>query len=346
MRKIYFLLLTILFAAIVNAQVSGYLFSSSAGTYTAISGGTLLSGVGVADDDNLYSGVPIGFSFVYHGTSYTTLGVNANGYMSFSGTAPGNFYNGTSIQNVANAVHPFSEDLYGTAATCEIEYLTTGVAGSRIFTIQWKDWGFFSSGGNEINFQLQLYEGTNVIQFVYKPGTPATTQTCQAGLTGVTTADFKSRTTTTDWSATTASAVNTAQLTWNAGVFPANGLTYTFTPPPPCVTPANQPTALVLTPAVVQIAGSFTAAAGSPDAYLVVRYPNGAASTNPVNGTTYTVGGSLGLGTIISTSNSTSFTATSLSPSTAYDFYIYSYNSACAGGPLYLTTSPVSASTW
>ncbi|MBU6342332.1 MAG: hypothetical protein KGS48_12620, partial [Bacteroidetes bacterium] len=107
--------------------------------------------------------------------------------------------------------------------------------------------------------------------------------------------------------------------------------------------PANSPTALVLTPfSNAQINGSFTAAAGSPDAYLVVRYPAGAAVTNPVNGTTYTAGTSLGLGRVVSAGASTTFSATGLTPSTAYDFYVYSYNLApCASGPLYRTTSPL-----
>jgi hypothetical protein len=52
MRKIYFLLLAILFATISQAQVANYTFTSTAGTYTAISGGTILSAVGVSNDDN------------------------------------------------------------------------------------------------------------------------------------------------------------------------------------------------------------------------------------------------------------------------------------------------------
>ena len=216
----------------VSGQVSNYSFGSSSGTYTAISGGTLLSNTGVVNDDNTYSAVPIGFSFVYNGTSYTTLGISANGYMQFGGTAPANYYDGTSIQNLASAIHPFSEDLYGTSATCEIQYNVTGSTGSRIFTIQWKDWGFYSGGGSQINFQAKLYEGSNTIQFIYQPIAQTTSQTVQAGLTGTTVSDYKSRTTTTNWSSTTASTANTNQLTWSTTVFPANGLTYTWSPPP------------------------------------------------------------------------------------------------------------------
>lgn len=112
---------------------------------------------------------------------------------------------------------------------------------------------------------------------------------------------------------------------------------------PPCVAPANSPTALTF-PSVGtgQISGSFTAATGSPTGYLVVRYPNGATPTNPTDATVYTIGASLGLGTVVSVGPATSFSATGLTISTSYDFYIYSFNnSGCLGGPAYRTTSPL-----
>lgn len=63
-------------------------------------------------------------------------------------------------------------------------------------------------------------------------------------------------------------------------------------------------------------------------------------STPPTitNGTTYTIGGSAGIGyTVVDTDNNTAFSAGGLTPSTTYYFYIYSMNSACTGGPLYRT---------
>lgn len=112
---------------------------------------------------------------------------------------------------------------------------------------------------------------------------------------------------------------------------------------PPCVAPANSPTALNF-PSVGtgQISGSFSPASGSPTGYLVVRYPNGATPTNPVDATPYTIGAGLGLGTVVSFGAATSFSATGLAISTPYDFYIYSYNSSgCIGGPVYRTSSPL-----
>jgi hypothetical protein len=109
-----------------------------------------------------------------------------------------------------------------------------------------------------------------------------------------------------------------------------------------CIAPTNQPTSLILTPAAsFQINGSFTAASGS-DSYLIVRYPAGASPSQlPNNGTIYSAGVALGNGTVVTSTTSTTFTATGLVLSTSYDFYVYSMNSICSGGPLYLTSSPL-----
>lgn len=112
-----------------------------------------------------------------------------------------------------------------------------------------------------------------------------------------------------------------------------------------CSTPTAQPTGLTF-PSVgtAQISGSFTAAAGSPNGYLVVRYPAGSATTAPTNGVIYTTGNSLGLGTVVSSAAGTTFTATGLAVGTNYDFYVYAYNSTSCVGPAYRTAAPLTAS--
>jgi hypothetical protein len=54
---------------------------------------------------------------------------------------------------------------------------------------------------------------------------------------------------------------------------------------PPCTTPAAAPTSLVLTPATLSIAGSFTGDPGA-NAYLVVRSLSNILGANPADGTT------------------------------------------------------------
>jgi len=110
-----------------------------------------------------------------------------------------------------------------------------------------------------------------------------------------------------------------------------------------CTTPTNQPTALVVGAiGGSSVAASFTAATGAPSGYLVVR-SIGALSANPVDGTAYTTGSTLGNGTVVQLSSSTTFTASGLNPNTTYTFTMFSYNNAvtCGGGPKFYTTSPL-----
>ncbi len=118
---------------------------------------------------------------------------------------------------------------------------------------------------------------------------------------------------------------------------------------PPCAAPTADATNLNLTPiSPTQINGSFTAASPAPTGYLVVRYSNDATSVSlPTNATTYTVGNTIGSsgvnqGTVVAVGTSTNFSATSLSASTTYKFYIYPYNNTnCIDGPVYKTNTPL-----
>lgn len=111
-----------------------------------------------------------------------------------------------------------------------------------------------------------------------------------------------------------------------------------------CTTPANQPTAFVNgTNTATGISGSFTAAAGTPTGYIVIR-SSGAFTGTLVDGTSYTAGGTIGNGTVIQVGNATSFSASSLVSNTAYTITVFSYNSGdCTGGPKYLITSPLTS---
>src|SRR5207249_2289392 len=70
-------------------------------------------------------------------------------------------------------------------------------------------------------------------------------------------------------------------------------------------------------------------------------YPHNATPTAPVNGTYYAPGAALGLGTVVSSNNNTFFTATGLTASTQYDFYVYSFNAGVCT-IAYKATSPLS----
>jgi hypothetical protein len=115
----------------------------------------------------------------------------------------------------------------------------------------------------------------------------------------------------------------------------------------PCAAPGDQATGLNLTPSYATVDGSFTAASSAPDGYLVIRSTDGTLSGGdlPVNGATYVAGNTIGDGTVVYSGANTTFNATGLSMNTTYYFYVFSQNFECSGGPLYLTTGPLSGNT-
>ncbi len=124
-------------------------------------------------------------------------------------------------------------------------------------------------------------------------------------------------------------------------------INFTATAVDPCTTPTAQPTGLNLTSNTTtsSIDGSFTAASPAADSYLVVYSTNNSLSSNPVDGTTYSLGDALGGGTVVDNISGTTFTASSLTSGTEYYFFIFSNNNAsCSGGPVYNTTSPLTGS--
>ena len=115
---------------------------------------------------------------------------------------------------------------------------------------------------------------------------------------------------------------------------------------PVCTEPTAQATALNLTPASSSIGGSFTASSPAANGYLVVQNTSSSLSAQPVDGAVYTAGQSLGGGTVIALGPATTFTATGLTAATTYYYFVYAYNNTiCSGGPNFLTTIPLSAST-
>jgi endonuclease I len=133
--------------------------------------------------------------------------------------------------------------------------------------------------------------------------------------------------TATQWTAVSLANVNTASATT------ASRLGFHIPNTPLCTTP-SAPTSLSLTPTTNSINGSFTASVGTNN-YLVIQSNNSTLSATPTNGTTYTSGNAFGGGTIISYSNSTSFSTTGLNASTTYYFYVFAAAINCTGQPFY-----------
>jgi hypothetical protein len=110
--------------------------------------------------------------------------------------------------------------------------------------------------------------------------------------------------------------------------------------------PSAQATSLVFSSITTSaFSTAFSAATGSPDGYLVIRSTSASLSADPVDGTTYTAGNSLGGGTIVSVGSTISgISNTSLSAGTTYYTFVFAYNNSGSNID-YRTTSPLSAST-
>ena len=236
MKKITLWLFALFTSWQINAQVSSYGFSQSAGTYNEITGGTVLGTA--TNDDTSFPANPIGFSFYYNGANYTQFSVNSNGFLALGATVASSY---TSISSGAtnNVVAALNGDLQGNATTGELSYQLSGTAPNQVLTVQWKSYRHYGATGDNYNFQVKLHETTNLIEVVY--GTfvqNATARTRQVGLRGSSNADFNNRTTTSDWSATTAGAANADNCALTTAIIPTSGLTFTWTPPS-CAAPGG-----------------------------------------------------------------------------------------------------------
>jgi endonuclease I len=115
---------------------------------------------------------------------------------------------------------------------------------------------------------------------------------------------------------------------------------------PPCTEPSAQPTALNLSSTPTSISGNFTASASNPDSYVIIRSLSGTLSANPVDGTVYTNGQSLGGGIVVGVTSVTNFMDMNLTASTLYYYFVCALNDQdCTGGPNYLQTGALTGNT-
>lgn len=183
-----------------------------------------------------------------------------------------------------------------------ISYVTTGTPGSQVLTVQWKNVSRFSGSGDRLNFQIKLYEGTNVIQVIYDAtaSTQVTTSsTVQVGLKGASNADFNNRlgTGASAWSASVLGTANNSTIAFQGiaatggNIVPSSGLTFTWTPPVICtgtpvagtVSPTMQTLLAGQSPANLVVSGYSSGVSG-----LAFQWEQSSDNTNWTN----VVGGS------------------------------------------------------
>lgn len=374
MRKIA-VIITILWwgttVALLNAQpVIAYKCEEKVAAYEEITGGTVvgagLEGEALADVAfngsavgvqglSVEEGFPIGFDFTYRDRIMNRFAIGSAGFVVLGKDR-------VSI-DPSSSSFLFSRENEGTGylfgvlstattmgcATTEISYKLIGKAPARTLVVQYKNLGqetaFYGDNPvDSVNLQIRLTEGTNAISFVLDRWVNHNSvKNIRIGIKGASVEDLHMRMTVNpDWTGTMASTKD-EMIRWDNENKPADGLTFTFTPPGMCDRPAIQPTGLLLTATSTEVTGNFMPT-DQADHYLVVMTTAETHSAVPEDGTVYKPGMTIGNGSVIAFTQLPEFvTGDTLAAADKYYFHVYATNYHCSGGPLYNVTSPLEA---
>ncbi|MGI9513251.1 MAG: DUF4347 domain-containing protein [Anderseniella sp.] len=142
--------------------------ASGATSIVGQSGTTRLSN---SNSDDATVATSIGFGFDYFGTSYSSINVDTNGYVTFGG-APGSTYTNGNIAagNVLGgnpAIAVFWDDLSPNVSG-NILVQTTGAPGSQQFIVEWNNVPYYNAGSSDGGtVQLILDEATGQVEILY-----------------------------------------------------------------------------------------------------------------------------------------------------------------------------------
>jgi len=243
-KKIFTLLsfIVLLFLK-TNAQPPNYGFQAASGTYTSLVGGTpvtLTYNAAANYDDGIATpanAIPIGFTFNYNGTNYTTIRPCANGWATFSSTALANntdtWTNNLATGPAANQ-RPFIAPLWDDndmGAIGAVSYQLSGTSPNQVLTIEWTNakWDFNAPLG-VISFQVKLYETTNIIEFIYKQEAGSITPNGGGASIGITATSTGSNTFLSLSDATDNPSVSSTVETTTILTKPATGQIYRWIP--------------------------------------------------------------------------------------------------------------------
>lgn len=243
MRKIYLLFFAILLSVNIYSQANFYTFSQSNGTYVPITGGTLVTSStnGTPSLDSYVSNSINIPPFNLGGVQCTSMKVTANGSILFNITATPLTYDylvlSNAIPNNAIAIAPFNADLNQVASgLSEIRYEQIGDE----FIIQWHRFRRYGKT-EEFSFQVRINNVTNVIKFVYNGNPPFDSSTQYPPQVGIKNAHdsylFLKVDASNSWNNPThlnTGITSSSTCIFNGATGFSSGLTYTFTPPPPC----------------------------------------------------------------------------------------------------------------
>ncbi len=313
-------LLILLFSGMGWGQsTANYNFTVGTSTLNNMTGSTsIMNGI----QDDLGSTVfPIGFNFIYMGTSYSHISVNSNGQARLHTSSGATAISGSAISSYSSATVTIAPMAGDNQVGNGMSYLVTGSAPNRKLIIEWNKFYVSLTDVNSGNMQLVLYEGTGVFEFIYGNIVNSASSTRSRSI-------FHSSGSTSNTSAFitvgTTPTINTTATSpidnnFAASVAIANlaNRMFTFTPP----IPVSGPTNLTFTNvSASSMTLNWTAATPTTGIvrYVVQRSADG--------GITYPVSTNVALGT-------NTLVVTGLSPSTSYTYRVVAVSEGVESAP-------------
>lgn len=138
---------------------------------TSIVGQSGTTTLGNSNSDDATVATSIGFAFDYFGTSYSSVNVDTNGYVTFGGAPGSTFTNGNiaagDVLGGNPAIAAFWDDLSPNIAG-DVYVRTTGSPGAQQFIVEWNNVPYFNAGSSDGGtVQLILDEATGQIEILY-----------------------------------------------------------------------------------------------------------------------------------------------------------------------------------
>jgi len=212
------------------AGVNDYTFSQYGGTYTAITTGVTQI-IASGQDNYITSLTNIGFTFNFNGTDFTQFSASSNGFIRLGAQPTTTQYTPIS-SNIPNTICAAAKN---GRTNGNVVFLLDGSAPNRVAIIQYNSYqlrtGIFAGTSDLLNFQIRLYETSNMVEIIYDNARPNANQTVQIGLRGTAAGNDYSNRTGNDWANTTAGTASNNTKNWSTTYYPANGQVYRWQPP-------------------------------------------------------------------------------------------------------------------
>jgi len=274
--RIWLLLFIVFSSGISTAQVSSYNFSQSTGTYTALNTGatTLYT---ATDNAVTATAVNLGFTFTYSGTNYTNCRISTNGFLTLGNATTPSVSVYTPISNTGSAAYDLAIAGLARDLNATVKHQTLGTSPNRIFVTEWSSvYRYAVIGSENINFQIRLYETTNVVEVQYgsitTSNTSFTTGLCEVGLKSASTvynnvtftnANLTGYTYTNNWNSLVNGSLQSDVVGITSTIFPASGSILRWTPSSCAqVTTAATVSSITSSSALVSWTNSATYASG------------------------------------------------------------------------------------